>query len=178
MKLWPAGGPTNSVAINRFSGMAEQDGYAYLLVRPHAHARLPDVEDHLRARLRGAVEACASLDPGDPDVIRRVEEEYAEHRGRPFYGDLVRSMTAEFAGTPTRLTVLRVSVPAGPEAPWEAVRAACGATDPAAAAPGTVRAALAEPGRPLRYNVVHSPDSAAAAAAFERRWVPTGPAPG
>jgi nucleoside-diphosphate kinase len=79
-----------------------------------------------------------------------AEQHYAEHKGKGFYDGLVDYITscpvvaAVFEGTNA------VSV----------VRATIGATDPAAAAPGTIRADFGlERGR----NLVHASDSPASA---------------
>jgi len=80
--------------------------------------------------------------------LSRAEAEafYAVHRGRPFYADLVEFMTSG----PCLPVALEC---AGAVA---AFRAAIGATDPAEAAPGTIRKLFAESkGR----NAVHGSDS-------------------
>jgi nucleoside-diphosphate kinase len=72
---------------------------------------------------------------------------YAVHRERPFYGSLVQFMTS---GPCVPLVLQRnEAVPA--------LREAIGATDPAEAAPGTVRAAFAES---KERNAIHASDSA------------------
>lgn len=78
---------------------------------------------------------------------------YAEHRDRPFYGDLVAFITRSPA------LVMVVEGPDG--ATYRVVRTLMGATDPKEAAPGTIRGDLAIE---LTENLVHgsdSPDSAA-----------------
>ncbi len=59
---------------------------------------------------------------------------YAEHRGKPFFDDLVLFIT--------RSPVLALVVE-GPEDTYRVVRTLMGATDPLEAAPGTVRGDLA-----------------------------------
>jgi nucleoside-diphosphate kinase len=73
------------------------------------------------------------------------ERFYAVHRERPFYGDLVRYMTSG----PIMVQVLE-----GEDA-IARNREIMGATDPKKAAPGTIRADLAES---IERNVVHGSD--------------------
>jgi nucleoside-diphosphate kinase len=77
-------------------------------------------------------------------------EHYAEHKGKPFYGDLVSFITS---GPVLALAVRGENAIAG-------VRALMGATNPADAAPGTIRGDLATE---LSENVVHGSDSRASA---------------
>ena len=81
----------------------------------------------------------------------QAEQFYEVHRERPFYGSLVRYMTSG----PVMAQVLEG------ENAIVANRDIMGATDPKKAAPGTIRADLAES---IEANVVHgsdSPDTAA-----------------
>jgi nucleoside-diphosphate kinase len=75
---------------------------------------------------------------------------YAEHKGKPFYADLVSFITS---GPVLALAVRGENAIAG-------VRALMGATNPAVAAPGTIRGDLATE---LSENVVHGSDSRASA---------------
>ena len=78
-------------------------------------------------------------------------QHYSEHRGKDFFEDLVAFITS---GPLVALIV------AGDNA-IASMRALMGSTDPAKAAPGTIRSDYATS---VRYNVVHgsdSPDSAA-----------------
>ena len=89
--------------------------------------------------------------------LRTVDAEtagrhYAEHVGKPFYGDLV-----EFIG---RSPVL-VMVVAGPADTWKIVRTLMGPTNPADAPPGTIRGDLAVE---LTENLIHGSDGTEAAA--------------
>jgi nucleoside-diphosphate kinase len=77
-------------------------------------------------------------------------EHYAEHRGKPFYRDLVAFITS---GPVLALAVRGEGAIAG-------VRALMGATNPADALPGTIRGDLATE---LSENVVHGSDSRASA---------------
>jgi nucleoside-diphosphate kinase len=80
-----------------------------------------------------------------------AEEHYAEHRDKPFFADLVEFITSG---------PLVAAVIEGPEAiaSW---RAMMGATNPANAAPGTIRGDLATE---TQYNVTHGSDSPESAA--------------
>jgi nucleoside-diphosphate kinase len=80
-----------------------------------------------------------------------AEEHYGEHKDKPFFGDLVDFIT----GGPLVAAVIE-----GPEAisSW---RAMMGATNPANAAPGTIRGDLATE---TQMNVTHGSDSPESAA--------------
>jgi nucleoside-diphosphate kinase len=71
---------------------------------------------------------------------------YAEHQGKPFFGDLVAFITR----SPALLMVVE-----GPEA-FKVVRTLMGVTNPRDAAPGTIRGDLAIE---LTENLVHGSDS-------------------
>ncbi len=75
-----------------------------------------------------------------------AEAHYAEHKDKPFFGDLVAFIT----GGPLVAAVIE-----GPEAitSW---RTMMGATNPANAAPGTIRGDLATE---TQFNVTHGSDS-------------------
>ncbi|HZF25874.1 MAG TPA: nucleoside-diphosphate kinase [Steroidobacteraceae bacterium] len=81
----------------------------------------------------------------------QAEAFYAVHRERPFYKDLVRSMTSG----PVMVQVLE-----GDNA-IQRNRDIMGATDPKKAAPGTIRADLAAS---IEQNVVHGSDGSETAA--------------
>ena len=76
---------------------------------------------------------------------------YAEHRGKPFYDELVG-----FIGRSPSL----VMVVQGPTDVWRVVRTLMGATNPVDAAPGTIRGDLA---LEVTENLVHGSDSAESA---------------
>ncbi len=80
-----------------------------------------------------------------------AEEHYGEHRDKPFFGDLVAFITS---------APLVAAVIEGPDAilSW---RAMMGATNPANAAPGTIRGDLATE---TQNNVTHGSDSPVSAA--------------
>ena len=77
-------------------------------------------------------------------------EHYAEHKGKPFYADLVSFITS---GPVLALAVRGENAISG-------VRSLMGATNPADSLPGTIRGDLATE---LSENVVHGSDSRASA---------------
>jgi nucleoside-diphosphate kinase len=88
--------------------------------------------------------------------LRRLDEatakqHYAEHEGKPFFGDLVSFITR---------SPLVAMVVEGPDA-WKVVRSMMGATNPREAAPGTIRGDLAIE---LTENLVHGSDGPESAA--------------
>ena len=75
-----------------------------------------------------------------------AEEHYAEHRKKPFFGELVEFITS----TPTLALVVEGESAIG------VVRTTMGATNPTDAAPGTIRGDLA---LAMPNNLVHGSDS-------------------
>jgi len=75
-----------------------------------------------------------------------AEEHYAEHREKPFFGELVEFITS----APTLAFVLEG------ESAIKVVRATMGATNPVDSAPGTIRGDLA---LAMPNNLVHGSDS-------------------
>ena len=76
---------------------------------------------------------------------------YAEHVGKAFYEGLISHITRG----PVLLAVFE-----GPEGTWQVVRQTMGATNPAQAAPGTIRGDLA---LEMTENLIHGSDSAESA---------------
>jgi len=76
-----------------------------------------------------------------------VERHYAEHVGKPFYEPTITFMTR----SPALLMVVE-----GPVDTWSIVRTMVGATNPALAAPGTIRGDL---GLVTSENLIHASDS-------------------
>ena len=74
-----------------------------------------------------------------------AQRHYAEHEGKPFFGDLVEFITR---------SPLVAMVIEGPDA-WKVVRTLMGTTNPREAAPGTIRGDLAIE---LTENLVHGSD--------------------
>lgn len=89
--------------------------------------------------------------------LRQIDHEtagrhYDEHRGKPFFGDLVAFVTR----SPSLLMVVE-----GPEDTWKVVRDLMGATNPRDASPGTIRGDL---GIGVTENLVHGSDGPESAA--------------
>lgn len=102
-----------------------------------------------RLERKGLTLAAADLRTIDAETAGR---HYAEHEGKPFYDELVT-----FIGRSPAL----VMVVEGPEDTWKIVRQMMGATNPADAAPGTIRGDLATD---MGENLIHGSDSAESAA--------------
>ncbi|HLG92048.1 MAG TPA: nucleoside-diphosphate kinase [Acidimicrobiales bacterium] len=132
-------------------------GRTLFIVKPDAVER--GLVGAILARLeaKGLRLAAAELRTIGPDL---AAAHYAEHRGKPFYDELVA-----FIGRSPSL----VAVVEGPGETWRVVRALMGATDPAEAAPGTIRGDL---GLQLTENLVHGSDSADAAEREIRLFFP------
>lgn len=80
-----------------------------------------------------------------------AQRHYDEHDGKPFFGALVEFITRG----PSLLVVVE-----GPEDTWRILRTMIGATNPADAAPGTIRGDLAAA---MAENLIHGSDSPEAA---------------
>src|SRR5262245_10605234 len=89
-----------------------------------------------------------------------AKQHYAEHEGKPFFGDLVAFITR---------SPLVAMVVEGPDA-WKVVRTLMGATNPREAAPGTLRGDLAIE---LTENLVHGSDGPESAAREVALFFPT-----
>ncbi|HEX7405061.1 MAG TPA: nucleoside-diphosphate kinase [Candidatus Nanopelagicaceae bacterium] len=84
-----------------------------------------------------------------------LERHYAEHQGKPFYEPLLEFM----------MSGPIVALIAEGERVIEGFRSLAGATDPTAAAPGTIRGDLArDQGTNVVQNIVHGSDSVESAA--------------
>ena len=89
------------------------------------------------------------------------EEHYAEHREKPFFGELVEFITS----APTLALALEG------EGAIATVRRTMGATNPTDAAPGTIRGDLA---LAMPNNLVHGSDSPESAEREIGLWFPDG----
>jgi nucleoside-diphosphate kinase len=87
-----------------------------------------------------------------PITTEEAGRHYAEHDGKPFYGELVAFITRSPA---------LIMVAEGPEDAFKVVRTLMGATNPVDAAPGTIRGDLA---LEMGENLVHGSDSTESAA--------------
>lgn len=88
-----------------------------------------------------------------------AEEHYAEHKDKPFFGELVDFITSG----PVLAFIL------GGQNAIASVRAINGATNPLEATPGSIRGDYA---LTLDSNVVHASDSAESAAREMKLWFP------
>ncbi|HET6374525.1 MAG TPA: nucleoside-diphosphate kinase [Methylocella sp.] len=120
--------------------------------------------DATRRNLTGAINAViekAGLRIVAQKRVRMTREQaetfYAVHKSRPFFGDLIESMTSG----PVVVQVLEG------ENAIARYREVLGATDPAKAAPGTIRKEFA---LSLRENSAHGSDSPETAAIEIAQW--------
>jgi nucleoside-diphosphate kinase len=118
-----------------------------ILCKPDAVSRGLVGEITARIERRGYVITAMKLMQLDGD---RAREHYTEHRSKPFFGDLVDFITKG------PLVALAVEG----EHAIDGCRQMIGATDPLAAAPGSIRADLAQT---IGRNLVHGSDSGASA---------------
>jgi nucleoside-diphosphate kinase len=117
------------------------------IVKPDAVARNIIGEIYSRFEKNGLTIVAAKMMRLSEDQAKGF---YAEHEGKPFYGDLVAYMTSG----PVVVQVLEG------ENAIARNRELMGATNPAEAAPGTIRADFAES---VEANAVHGSDSPASA---------------
>lgn len=110
-----------------------------------------------RFERRGLRIVAAELRHVDRDLAAR---HYAEHEGKPFFDDLLAFITRSSA---------LPAIVEGPSDTWQVVRTMMGATNPAAAAPGTIRGDLATE---TTENLVHGSDSLASAESEIALWFP------
>ena len=129
--------------------MSEQDNMerTLVIIKPDAVQRRLAGEIIQRFERRGLRIIAMKMLKIDTDLAAR---HYAEHNGKPFYEPLIQYITA----APSVVMVLE-----GYKA-ISAVRRMLGATNPAEAEPGTIRADYA---MQTRYNLVHGSDAAATA---------------
>ncbi len=120
--------------------MAEQ---TLILIKPDALERRLAGEILARFERRGFSVRAAKLVQVGQEL---AERHYAEHREKPFFGDLVDFITRG----PSMLMVVE-----GPGDTWKVVRTLMGVTNPKDAAPGTIRGDL---GVLLTENLVHGSD--------------------
>jgi nucleoside-diphosphate kinase len=125
-----------------------------VLIKPDAVERQLAGEILARFERRGLRLRAAKL-----VVVSRelAEEHYAEHREKPFFGELVAFITS----APTLALVVEG------ESAIPVVRTTMGGTNPAEAAPGTIRGDLA---LAMPNNLVHGSDSPESAAREIALW--------
>lgn len=120
-----------------------------VLLKPDAVERNLVGEILSRFEAKGLKIAAMELRTLDAAILAR---HYEEHQGKGFYAELVTFMS--------RGPIVALAIE-GPQDTWEIVRAMMGATNPRAAAPGTIRGDL---GTLFTENLVHGSDSSESAA--------------
>ena len=129
-----------------------------ILAKPDAVARSLAGEIVARFERRGLTLRAARFLVASREL---GESHYAEHREKPFFGELVDFITSG----PTLAFVLEG------EGAIAVARSTIGATNPAEAAPGTIRGDLAVS---MPDNLVHGSDSPESAAREVALWFPDG----
>ena len=127
-----------------------------MLIKPDAVQRGLAGDILSRLERRGLDVRAAKLLRVDREL---AERHYAEHVEKPFFGELVDFITS----SPTLALVLEG------ESAISVVRTTIGATNPTAAAPGTIRGDLA---LAMPDNLVHGSDSPESAARELALWFP------
>jgi nucleoside-diphosphate kinase len=127
-----------------------------VLVKPDAMRRALAGEIIARLERRGLELRAARLLTVDRSL---AEEHYAEHTEKPFFGELVDFITSG----PTLAVVVEG------EGAIKVVRTTMGATNPAEAAPGTIRGDLS---LSMPDNLVHGSDSPESSEREIRLWFP------
>jgi len=131
-----------------------------VLVKPDGFRR--GLTGEVISRIEAKGYTLAALDIFTPDR-ERLAQHYAEHEGKPFFEALVDFMAS---GPVTAIVVEG-------ERCIEGFRALAGATDPTAAAPGSIRGDLGRDwGLKVQQNIVHGSDSPQAAAREIGIWFP------
>ena len=131
-----------------------------ILVKPDGVARGLSGEILRRIEAKGYTLVAAELRTASTDLL---EAHYAEHDGKPFFGPLVAFMNS---GPLLAIVAEGQKVIPG-------FRSLAGATDPTAAAPGTIRGDLGRDwGLDVQHNLVHGSDSPESAAREIALWFP------
>ena len=129
-----------------------------VLIKPDAMQRRLAGEILARFEQRGLQIRAAKLVLVDEQL---AGEHYAEHREKPFFGELVEFITS----SPTLALVLEG------ESAIQVVRTTMGATNPVDSAPGTIRGDLA---LAMPDNLVHGSDSPESAGREIALWFSDG----
>ena len=129
-----------------------------VLIKPDAMQRGLAGEILSRFEQRGLEVRAAKLVHVDTEL---AERHYAEHREKPFFGELADFITS----APTLALILEGEAAVG------VVRTTIGATNPTNADPGTIRGDLA---LAMPNNLVHGSDSAESAEREIALWFPDG----
>ena len=123
------------------------DQQTYVMIKPDAVAR--GLVGRIVSRFEDVGLRIERLEQGMV-TPQQAAANYAEHEGKPFYGDLIDYITS---GPVVKMVL------SGPEAVVVA-RKLMGPTDPVEAAPGTIRGDF---GQILDANIIHGSDSPASA---------------
>jgi nucleoside-diphosphate kinase len=131
-----------------------------VLVKPDGVRRGLSGEILRRVEAKGYTLAAVQLVHAGEDVLAA---HYAEHAGKPFYAPLVEFM----------LSGPILAVVAEGQGVIPGFRSLAGATDPTAAAPGTIRGDLGRDwGLKVQQNLVHGSDSPESAEREIALWFP------
>jgi nucleoside-diphosphate kinase len=131
-----------------------------VLVKPDGFARGLTGEVLSRIEAKGYRLVALKVLTADTDMLHR---HYAEHEGKPFFEPLVDFMSSD----PVAAVVIEG------ERCIEGFRALAGATDPTAAAPGSIRGDLGRDwGEQVQKNIVHGSDSPESAEREIGIWFP------
>ena len=131
-----------------------------ILVKPDGVRRGVSGEVLRRIEAKGYTLVAVELRSADDELLAA---HYAEHEGKPFYAPLVDFMKSGPV----------LAVVAEGQRVIEGFRSLAGATDPTAAAPGTIRGDLGRDwGLQVQQNLVHGSDSPESAAREIRLWFP------
>ena len=140
--------------------MTEQLERTLILVKPDGVRRGLSGEVLRRIEAKGYRIVALELRTADQTLLAK---HYAEHEGKPFYAPLVEFMSSG--------PVLALA--AEGQRVIEGFRSLAGATDPTAAAPGTIRGDLGRDwGLAVQQNLVHGSDSPQSAAREIALWFP------
>ena len=140
--------------------MTDAPGRILILIKPDAVRRRLTGEILRRIEAKGYDIVALDRLVATPDVLA---EHYAEHVGKPFYPSVVEYMTSGPL----------VSVVVEGHRVIEGLRSLIGATDPTAAAPGTIRGDLGrDGGGESMMNLVHGSDSPESAEREIAIWFP------
>ena len=131
-----------------------------VLVKPDGFARGLTGEVLRRLEAKGYRLVALKVLTADTDMLHR---HYAEHEGKPFFEPLVTFMSSG----PVAAVVIEG------DRCIEGFRSLAGATDPTAAAPGSIRGDLGRDwGEKVQKNIVHGSDSPESAAREIGIWFP------
>ncbi|MFV2144606.1 MULTISPECIES: nucleoside-diphosphate kinase [Isoptericola] len=131
-----------------------------VLVKPDGVRRGLSGEILRRIEAKGYTLTAVELKNASPELLA---QHYAEHEGKPFYAPLVEFM---LSGPVLAVVAEGQGVIAG-------FRSLAGATDPTAAAPGTIRGDLGRDwGLKVQQNLVHGSDSPESAEREIALWFP------